>query len=65
MSIGSGMSGNVSNIIFRNCTCDGTETCPRIKTAIGRGGWVHNVTYEDFIINNMQLQVCFFYKLFL
>ena len=43
------MSGNVTNVVFRNSTCIGTNTGARIKSMHGRGGLVANVTYEDFV----------------
>lgn len=53
ISIGSEMSGNVTNVVFRNCTCDGTETGARIKTMRGRGGIVEDVIYEFFELTNV------------
>ncbi len=47
ISIGSDMSGNVTNVLFRNLTLDGTDKGPRIKSERGRGGMVANITYEN------------------
>ena len=47
------MSGNVTNIVFRNSTCVGTMTGARLKSMRGRGGLVSNITYEDFILTNV------------
>lgn len=40
VTIGSEMSGNVTNIVFRESTCTGTATGARVKTMRGRGGVV-------------------------
>eukprot|EP00042_Codosiga_hollandica_P028180 m.146425 g.146425 ORF g.146425 m.146425 type:complete len:448 (-) comp52710_c0_seq1:41-1384(-) len=50
ISIGSEMSGNVTNVVFYNCTCNGTESGARVKTMRGRGGFVENVTYDSFTL---------------
>eukprot|EP01102_Stenamoeba_stenopodia_P009594 TRINITY_DN2841_c0_g1_i2.p1 TRINITY_DN2841_c0_g1~~TRINITY_DN2841_c0_g1_i2.p1 ORF type:complete len:496 (-),score=105.47 TRINITY_DN2841_c0_g1_i2:106-1536(-) len=50
LSIGSGMSGNITDVVFRNCTCRGTLNGPRVKTMRGRGGIVENVLYEDIYV---------------
>eukprot|EP01084_Bolivina_argentea_P174284 301916_1 len=47
ISIGSEMSGNVTNILFENFKMDKTERGPRVKSQRGRGGLVANVTYKD------------------
>ena len=53
ISIGSEMSGNVTNVIFRNLTMHNTENGPRIKSCRGRGGMVKNITYENISINDV------------
>ena len=53
ISIGSEMSGNITNILFKNLTLINTENGPRIKSCVGRGGMVSNITYEDIIFNNI------------
>jgi len=52
MSIGSGTSGGVSNILVRNLTIDGADNGIRIKSDKSRGGLVKNVVYEDVCIRN-------------
>ena len=47
------MSGNVTNVVFRNSTCIGTNTGARIKSMRGRGGLVANITYEDFVLTDV------------
>ena len=45
---GSETSGNIRNVIVRNCRADeGCEEIVRFKTKIGRGGVVENILYEN------------------
>ena len=46
ITIGSEMSGNVTNVVFRNSTCNGTQTGARVKTMRGRGGIVEVVQID-------------------
>lgn len=47
------MSGGVENITVENCTfIQTTSGGVRLKSAIGRGGYIRNVTYNNIIINN-------------
>ena len=57
ISIGSETSGNVTNVIFRNLTLDGTETGVRIKSCMGRGGMVSNITYQNMTITNVGVAI--------
>jgi len=54
LAIGSEMSGDVYNIVFRNLYMNGTQYGPKLKTMRGRGGYVTNVTYENIRVNNLE-----------
>lgn len=45
--IGSEMSRNVRDILVENCTFIGTDVGIRIKSALGRGGVVENITCQN------------------
>eukprot|EP01084_Bolivina_argentea_P281546 481739_1 len=53
-SIGSEMSGNVTNVLFNNLTFTGpyAKHCVRIKSEKGRGGMVKNITYKNINFTN-------------
>ena len=51
--IPSEMSGNVTNVVFRNSTCFGTTNGLRIKSTRGRGGLIANITYENFVMDSV------------
>jgi len=51
LSIGSEMSGGVSNVYIHDCTFDKTDRGFRIKTAPKRGGYVKDVWLEDIKID--------------
>ena len=53
ISIGSEMSGNVTNVVFENFAMDKTNTGPRIKSQRGRGGMVANITYRDITMKDV------------
>lgn len=53
VSIGSHTFGGVSNITVINCTFSNTETGIRIKSDRGRGGYVHDLHYENLRMNNV------------
>jgi polygalacturonase len=46
LTIGSEMSGGISEILFKNITIGEAFAAVRIKSARGRGGFVRNVRYE-------------------
>lgn len=53
MSIGSGTSGGVSDVLVRNLTIDGAQNGIRIKSDPSRGGRVSNIRYESVCIRNV------------
>ena len=57
MSIGSGTSGGVQDVIFSNCTMTitaGLSSGIRVKSARDRGGLVQNLTYKDLTLTSVQ-----------
>ena len=50
ISLGSEMSGNITNVHFHNLTQDGTENGVRVKSCPGRGGVIRDILYEDMVI---------------
>jgi len=54
ISIGSEMSGNVTNILFANFAMDKTGKGPRIKSQAGRGGMVSDVLYTNITMKNVE-----------
>lgn len=53
MSIGSGTSGGVNHMLVKNLTIDGAQNGIRIKSDPSRGGFVHDITYENICIRNV------------
>jgi polygalacturonase len=51
MSIGSGTSGGIENLVVKNCSFEQTDAGIRIKTLRGRGGVLQNLTYENLTMN--------------
>ena len=63
--IGSAVSGGVRNIYAHDCKVKNTMQGIRLKSMRGRGGFVENVTFENFEINNVSnesIQVNMFYE---
>jgi polygalacturonase len=57
LSIGSEVSGGISNVTFSNCTVYDSMYGIRIKTAHGRGSRISNITFQDInIITNPDAQ---------
>merc|ERR1712087_5739 len=54
LTIGSEMSGNVTNVLFEDCYAEGTNNGPHIKSTIGRGGRIENVTYRNIKLKNTE-----------
>jgi len=53
VSIGSPISGGVSNLLVINCTFHDTEQGIRIKSDRDRGGWVQNISYLNLRMTNV------------
>lgn len=53
MSIGSGTSGGVSDVLVRNLSIDGAQNGIRIKSDRSRGGRVRDVRYENICITHV------------
>lgn len=52
--IGSEMSRGVKNVTVQNCSFIGTDVGIRIKSAIGRGGVVEDISIEDIQMINIE-----------
>jgi polygalacturonase len=57
VSIGSHTAGGVSNITVVNCTFNNTEQGIRIKTDRDRGGFVHNLSYRNLSMTNVEFPI--------
>lgn len=53
VSIGSPTSGGISNFTVINCTFNNTDQGIRIKTDRDRGGFVHNLSYQNLSMTNV------------
>jgi polygalacturonase len=57
VSIGSPTSGGVSNLTVINCTFNNTEAGIRIKSDRDRGGYLHNLTYMNLRMTNVNFPI--------
>ncbi|ONK66071.1 uncharacterized protein A4U43_C06F3860 [Asparagus officinalis] len=57
VSIGSEMSGGISNITVENVHIWDSRRGVRIKTAPGRGGYVSNITYRNITLDNVRVGI--------
>ncbi|KAK7328750.1 hypothetical protein VNO77_22869 [Canavalia gladiata] len=57
ISIGSEMSGGVSNVVVENIVVWESRRAMRIKTAPGRGGYVRQITFRNLIFNNVRVGI--------
>lgn len=57
VSIGSEMSGGVSNITVENLLVWNSKRAVRIKTAPGRGGYVKNITFRNITFDNVRVGI--------
>lgn len=53
VTLGSEISGGIRNVVAQNLTCDGTSAGVRIKSRRGRGGFVENVRFDNWTMNNV------------
>jgi polygalacturonase len=60
VTVGSEMSGGVSNVFVSNCTFIGTDVGIRFKSNRGRGGVVENVHFTDIDMINIPTQAISF-----
>lgn len=54
ISIGSGTTVGIHNMLVRHCTLDGTDNGIRIKSMRGAGGPVENIRYTDIQMRNVR-----------
>ncbi|GLT74317.1 hypothetical protein SLA2020_461220 [Shorea laevis] len=57
VSIGSEMSGGVSNVTVENLLVWSSRRAVRIKTAPGRGGYVRHITYRNLTFDNVRVGI--------
>ncbi|KAM3224495.1 hypothetical protein ACQJBY_057710 [Aegilops geniculata] len=57
ISIGSEMSGGVANITVENVRIWDSRRGVRIKTAIGRGGYIRNISYSNITFDNVRAAI--------
>nr|CAD1827266.1 unnamed protein product [Ananas comosus var. bracteatus] len=57
ISIGSEMSGGVSNITVENVRFWDSKRGVRIKTAPGRGGYIQNISYRNLTFDNVRIGI--------
>ncbi|PHT52252.1 hypothetical protein CQW23_06714 [Capsicum baccatum] len=57
VSIGSEMSGGVSNVTVENVFIWNSRRAVRIKTAPGRGGYVRGITYKNLTFENVRVGI--------
>ncbi|MDR3456006.1 MAG: glycosyl hydrolase family 28 protein [Verrucomicrobiae bacterium] len=57
VSIGSPTAGGVSNFMVVNCTFNHTEQGIRIKSDRDRGGYLHNLTYLNLRMTNVDFPI--------
>ena len=53
VTIGSEISGGISNIVANNIVCLGTRIGVRIKSGRGRGGYIENVRYNNWTMEDV------------
>lgn len=57
ISIGSEMSGGVSNVTVENVLVWNSRRAVRIKTAVGRGGYVRHIIYRNLTFENVRVGI--------
>ncbi|MGD0017482.1 MAG: glycosyl hydrolase family 28 protein, partial [Verrucomicrobiia bacterium] len=53
VSLGSEIAGGIRNLVADNITCDGTQMGVRIKSRRGRGGFVEDVRFNNWTMENV------------
>ncbi|XP_022885670.1 probable polygalacturonase isoform X3 [Olea europaea var. sylvestris] len=57
VSIGSEMSGGVSNVTVENLIVWNSKRGIRIKTSAGRGGYVRQISYQNLTLDNVRVGI--------
>lgn len=57
VSIGSEMSGGVTNVTVENLLVWNSKRGIRIKTSAGRGGFVRHITYQNLTLDNVRVGI--------
>lgn len=57
VSIGSEMSGGVSNVRVENLHIWDSRRGVRIKTAAGRGGYIRHISYKNLTLDNVRVGI--------
>ncbi|XP_041991704.1 probable polygalacturonase isoform X1 [Salvia splendens] len=57
VSIGSEMSGGVTNVTVENLLVWNSKRGIRIKTSAGRGGFVQHITYQNLTLDNVRVGI--------
>lgn len=52
LGIGTELSGGISNILIEDCTLSGHQNGIFLKSRVGRGGYIENLTGKDLTIRN-------------
>jgi polygalacturonase len=53
LAIGSEMSGGVANVVVSDITCDAAGQAINIKSALGRGGYIRNVSVSGVVLTGV------------
>ena len=53
VTLGSEIAGGIRNLVAENITCDGTQMGVRIKSRRGRGGFVEDVRFNNWTMENV------------
>lgn len=65
VAIGSEIAGGIRNIVASNIVCDGTQIGVRIKSRRGRGGYVEDVRFNNWTMENVgqAISITNFYRM--
>jgi len=53
VTLGSEISGGIRNVVADNITCDGTDAGVRVKSRRGRGGFVEDVRFNNWTMEDV------------